>query len=248
MNTATEPQDAINRMFTAGAHYGLTKARRHPSTRDAIFGTKFRSDIIDLEKTQSYLRAAKEFVRMLGRERKVLMFVGGKPESHHSILNAAQELEIPYCVGRWIGGTLTNFSEIKKRVNLLQKLRADKESGALAKYTKFERLQIDREVEKLQSMYAGLVALKEKLPHALFVIDPRREAIAVEEAAAKRIPVIAVANTDCDLAAVAYPIPANDAAPKSIALFVDEIAAAYKEGLAEAPQAPAGANAAPRSA
>ncbi len=231
--TATEKKK-IDGMFDAGAHYGLPKARRHPSTQKHIFGTKHKNDIIDLEQTEQLLERAKQYVRDLGRERKVLMFVGGKPESHRIIETTATNLEAPYCVGRWIGGTVTNFDEIKKRVARLQKLMSDKESGALSKYTKFERLQIDREIEKLHGMYAGLLPLQEKLPHALFVIDPRHEAIAVEEARTKNIPVVALASTDCDLTKIQYAIPANDAAAKSIAFFVEEIAAAYEEGLAEA--------------
>ncbi len=231
MNTETTEQTNVDRMLDAGAHYGLSKSRRHPTNQKNIFGTKQRTDIFDLEKTEQYLEKAKEFAKKLGAERKVLMFVGGKPESHRIIESAATAIETPYCIGRWIGGTLTNFSEIKKRVALLKKLEADKESGVLGKYTKFERLQIDRQIEKLHAMYGGLLGLGDKLPHALFVIDPRREAIAVEEARAKGIPVIAVANTDCNIAHIDYPIPANDSAPKSLRFFVSEISAAYQEGL-----------------
>ena len=237
MNTATQEPSNVDRMLDAGAHYGLSKSRRHPTNKKNIFGTKQRNDIFDLEKTEVFLEKAKEFARKLGADRKVLMFVGGKPESHRIIESTAVAIETPYCVGRWIGGTLTNFPEIKKRVALLKKLEADKESGALGKYTKFERLQIDRQIEKLRAMYGGLLGLGDKLPHALFVIDPRREAIAVEEARTKGLPVIALANTDCNLAHVDYPIPANDSAPKSIRFFVSEISTAYQEGLS-GPQTP----------
>jgi small subunit ribosomal protein S2 len=116
---------------------------------------------------------------------------------------------------------------------------ADRESGALSKYTKFERLQIDREIEKLRIMYEGLIPLNEKLPHALFVIDPRHELIAVREANARKIPVIALANSDCDISMIDYPITANDAAAKSIALVTREIASAYNEGRQSAPRTPA---------
>jgi len=240
MNTTTETSDKpINRMFAAGAHYGVAKARRHPSTKAGVFASKNKNDIVDLEYTEKQLDAAKEVAKALGQERKLLMFVGGKPESHKIVRDAAEALDAPYCVGRWIGGTLTNNTEIKKRVHLLKKLVSDRDSGALGKYTKFERLQIDRQIEKLQTMYEGLLPLEDKLPHALFVIDPRREAIAVEEAHRKHIPVIALANTDCDVSTIAYPILGNDSAVKSIKYFVDEIAEAYKEGLALPPAAPA---------
>ena len=237
METQTNTHaDTVDQMFDAGAHYGLAKARRHPSVKKALFGTKHQTDVFDLTKTAEYLEKAKSFAQTLGTERKALLFVGGKPETHKIVRDAAVSVGAPYCVGRWIGGTITNFPEIKKRVARLQKLQADKDSGALAKYTKFERLQIDREIAKLQTMYEGLIPLNEKLPHALCVVDPRREIISVREAAMKRIPVIALANTDCDLSDVTYPIPGNDASAKSISFFVQEIAAAYKAGLTAAPK------------
>jgi len=236
MNTATEAtSEAVERMFTAGAHFGLAKARRHPSVRNYLFGLKQQTDIFDLEKTEEALEKAKAYAKKLGEERKNLMFVGGKPESHRIVRDAATRVDAPFVIGRWIGGSITNFVEIKKRVNKLQKLLSDRDSGALSKYTKLERLHIDREIEKLEGMYEGLIGLGDKLPDALFVIDPRREAIAVKEAMTRKIPVIALASSDCDLSVTDYPIPANDSAKRSIEYFVGEIAAAYEEGRKAAP-------------
>ena len=232
MNTVTDTNtDTLDTMFTAGAHYGVAKSRRHPSAAAYLFGQKDTIDVFDLEKTNEQLEAAKTFARTLGKERKHLLFVGGKPESHKVVRDAATRIGAPYCIGRWIGGTITNFAEIKKRVQHMQDLIAKRDGGNLTKYTKFERLQIDREIERLESMYAGLTVLHDKLPHALFVVDPKREAIAVREARRNNIPVIALANSDCDMAFVEYPIPANDAAKKSITYMVEQIAAAYEEGL-----------------
>lgn len=238
IETNTKGTESVDRMFTAGAHFGLSKARRHPSVKKYLFGLKQKTDIFDLEKTQMLLDTAKAFAKKLGTERKKILFIGGKPESHRIIENSALAIDAPYCVGRWIGGTLTNFAEIKKRVQKLKKLLEDKESGALAKYTKLERLFIDREIEKLQKMYGGLVTFCDRLPDALFVIDPRKETIAVEEARTKKIPVIALANSDCDLTMVEYPIVANDSAKKSIEFFVKEIMNAYEEGYKSAPSIP----------
>jgi small subunit ribosomal protein S2 len=238
METATETGNTmIDRMFAAGAHFGLPKARRHPSALPHLFGLKQKLDVFDLEKTADALEKAKTFARKLGEERKTLLFVGGKEESQRYVKSAALRLNAPYCIGRWIGGTITNFAEIKKRIGRLETLLKDRESGALSKYTKLERLLIDREIDKLETMYAGLVVLKEKLPDALFVIDPRHEAIAIKEALTKNIPVIALASSDCNLGTVNYAIPANDSAPKSIAFFVEEIALAYEEGQRSAPLA-----------
>jgi small subunit ribosomal protein S2 len=240
MNTATDvAEKPVERMYSAGAHFGLAKARRHPSARNYLHGTKDKYDIFDLEKTEEALSKAKEFAKKLGMEGKKLMFVGGKAESHKIVREAAVRVNAPFVIGRWIGGSVTNFAEIKKRVAKLQRLQNDKESGALSKYTKYERLHIDREIDKLTDMYEGLVGLGEKLPDALFVIDPRRESIAVQEAQSRKIPIIGLASSDCDLNELQYPIPANDAARRSIDFFVNEIAGAYEEGQREAPAKPA---------
>lgn len=233
--TKNERSETVNSMYKAGAHFGLSKARRHPSIKKYLFGLKQKTDVFDLEKTEKLLEEAKAFAKKLGSERKKLLFIAGKPESHRIIKKAAERVDAPYCIGRWIGGSLTNFTEIKKRVAKLKKLVDDKETGALSKYTKLERLYIDREIEKLQKMYGGLLGLGEKLPDALFVIDSRREAIAVEEGHAKKIPVISLASSDCDVSHIEYPIVANDSARKSIEYFVEEIADAYEDGLKSAP-------------
>jgi small subunit ribosomal protein S2 len=234
MNTATETKtDMLEAMFTAGAHYGVAKARRHPSTQPYLFGQKDKIDLFDLEKTDTLLEKAKNFARTLGKERKFLLFIGGKPESHKVVREEAQRIGAPYCVGRWIGGTITNYAEIKKRVAHMQDLITKRDAGSLTQYTKFERLQIDREIEKLETMYAGLVTLKDKLPHALFVVDPKREAIAVNEAKHHGIPIIALANSDCNISNIQYPVTANDATRKSIVYMVEQIATAYEEGLKE---------------
>ncbi|MBP9759830.1 MAG: 30S ribosomal protein S2 [Candidatus Pacebacteria bacterium] len=233
MNTVIEKNDALDALFKAGAHYGVAKARRHPSTQKALFGQKQKMDLFDLALTYEKLEEAKEFVRILGRERKTLLFVGGKPESQKIVREVSNRIGAPYCIGRWIGGTITNYAEIKKRVAHMVDLTTRREAGTLTKYTKFERLQIDREIEKLEGMYAGLTSLGDKLPAALFVVDPKREMIAVREAKSHDIPVIALANSDCDLTMIDCPIPANDATAKSIRYIVEEIASAYKEGLEE---------------
>lgn len=229
-NTTTIDSSEIERLFSVGAHFGVAKSRRHPSQVQNIFGQKDRIDLFDLEKTYTALQTACEYAKKLGSEKKDLLFVGGKPESTLFVKRHAERIDAPYCVGRWIGGTLTNLPEIRKRVERLESLRKDKASGALDKYTKLERVLLDREIAKLEDMYEGLVILDGKLPHALFVIDPRSEETAIREAKRKHIPVIALANTDCDISEIDYPIPANDSTAKSINFFTEMIADAYQEG------------------
>jgi small subunit ribosomal protein S2 len=238
MNTTeatTGDKTLIEQMFSAGAHFGLPKARRHPTVKKYIFGLKQKVDIIDLEKTEVLLEEAKQFAYKLGTEKKKILFVGGKPESHTIIKRAAERIGAPYSIGRWIGGSITNYPVIKKRVNKLRKLLDEKDTDAHNKYTKLERLYIERETEKLETMYGGLLSLSDKLPDALFVIDPKRESIAVNEARTKRIPILALSSSDCDITHIDYPIVANDSAKQSIEFFVEAITTAYNKGLQHTP-------------
>ena len=238
----------ITQMFQAGAHFGFSPSRRHPSVRPFIFGTKNKVEIFDLEKTESALVAAKQFVKSLGMQNKQILLVGGKAEARDSIKAAALSIDMPYVAGRWIGGAITNFGEIRSRVDKMQRLMGERERGELAKYTKKERLLIDREIDNLEFYFAGIVLMKD-FPKAMFVIDPKREKIAVAEAKRAGIPVIALAGSDCNLKEVEYAIPANDGSLASIRFFLQEIVGAYKEGKAAAPApAPTPAPAAPVAA
>jgi len=222
-------QKIIETMFSAGAHFGLGRSRRHPSVSPFVFGTKNSTDILDLEKTSALLETAKAFVAKLASEGKTVLFVGGKKEASGAVKSAAQSINMPYVEGRWIGGTLTNFPQIRKRIELYEKLVSDREKGELAKYTKRERMLIDKDIAVLEKTFMGIVSMK-KVPDAMFVIDPRREKNAIAEADHAKIPVIALAGSDCDIRTVAYPIVGNDGAKASIQLFAEEIAKAYQEG------------------
>ena len=170
-----------------------------------------------------------EFACQLGKEGKQVLLVAGKHEALPSIQKAALDLGMPSVAGRWVGGTLTNFSVIRARIDKLLDLREKKKTGELAKYTKKERLLIDREIDRLEHLFSGLTELK-SIPAALFVIDPGREHIAVEEATNVGVPVIALASSDCDIAKVTYPLVGNDTSSQSISYFVDAFVKAYHEG------------------
>lgn len=227
--TKTKEGDIIGAMFTAGAHFGYQKSRRNASIGPYIFGLKNKVEIIDLEQTAKQLERAKEFVQSIAGLGKQILFVGGKNEARDLVKLNAMSIDMPYVAGRWIGGTLTNAVEIKKRIAKFEDLQKQKEKGELAKYTKKERLLIDREIANLETMFSGIVSMKE-LPKAVFVVDPKKEFIAVAEAKKMNVPVIALLNTDCDIKDIDYPIVANDASVSSIALFTAEIAKAYKAG------------------
>lgn len=223
----------IEELFKAGAHFGFVKARRHPSAKPFIFGSKNKIEIFDLEKTSDELAKVLGFVEEKGKEKAQLLFVGGKSEARETIIRAGEELSMPFVAGRWIGGTLTNFSEIKKRIAKLEELTTQKEKGELGKYTKKERLLIDREIDKLTLYFSGLSSLK-GMPKLVVVVDPKKEHIAVAEAKRMNIPVVALAGSDCNLYEVDYAIPANDSSRASISYIIGEIVSAYKRGLAEA--------------
>ncbi len=229
--TTASKGSKIDELFKAGAHFGFLKSRRHPSSKPFLFGVKNNVDIFDLEKTELELNKVLAFIEEQGREGNLMLFVGGKSEARASVENAGSTLNMPFVAGRWIGGTLTNFSEIKKRVAKLEQLQTEKEKGELAKYTKKERLLIDRDIAKLTIFFSGLSLMK-ALPKLVIVVDPKKESIAVLEAKKMKIPVVAIAGADCNLYDVDYAIPANDASQKSISYILGEIVEAYKKGKA----------------
>jgi|SRR3989344_3793717 len=233
MDTAQDIKNdpIINALFKAGAHYGYSKSRRHPSVKPFIFTVKNHVDIFNLEKAKTLLEEALAFAQVLGKEGKQVLFISGKHEALASIQRAAADTGMPNVAGRWVGGTFTNFSMIRARIDKLLDLRDKREKGELSKYTKKERLLIDREIARLEHLFSGLIDLK-GMPGAVFVVDPGREHIAVEEASKIGVPVIALAGSDCDLSKVDYPIVGNDASSVSISFFVDSFVSAYKEGRA----------------
>lgn len=226
-----DKNEVIEKLFGVGAHFGYAPSRRHPSVSKYIFGAKGGTELFDLEKTADALDRALEFVKTLASTRKTILFVGGKAEATKAVERVAGRLNQPYCAGRWIGGSLTNFHEINKRLSRLTELSDMRERGELAKFTKHERLLIDREIADLELMFGGLRGMT-KIPDALFVVDPKKEAGAVEEAKQLNIPVIALLNTDCDLKGISYPIPANDASIQSITYVLEEVAKTFENNIA----------------
>lgn len=219
----------IDEMFKAGAHFGYSKTRRHPSISKMLFGSKNKNDIIDLEKTNAMLESAKEFMAKLSSESKQIIIVGAKPEARNEVLTTALAMDASYVVSRWVGGTLTNFPEIKKRINRLVDLKDARLKGELAtKYTKKEQLLISREIERMEKLFSGLVNLRKA--DALLVIDAKREHIAVSEANKVGIPVIALVNSDTNIKNIEYPILANDASISSIKFFLGELKSAWEDG------------------
>lgn len=224
-----EDSTIVEKMFRAGAHYGYSKTRRHPSVSKYIYATKYNTDIINLEKTTLALEDAMEFVKSLGATGKIILLVGTKPEAKEIIKTVAISLDMPYVSERWIGGTLSNFTEIRKRIMELENYRKDSAEGGLEKYTKKERGVLAKKMEKLERYYSGLVGLV-KIPDALFIIDAKAEHIATTEAKNKNMSVVALVNSDSNIRGIKYPIIGNDSSIPSIKFFSQTIADAYKMG------------------
>jgi len=230
MTTDTTAGVGIDRLFGTGAHFAQLKSRRHPSMKPFILGAKSKVEIFDLTKTETQLSEAKEVMRALGRDGKIVLFVGGKREVSDQVREAASRIGQPYVAGRWLGGTVSNFPEIKKRIDRLADLLQKRDSGELAKmYTKLERLYIDREIDRLSERLGGIAELTRR-PDAFVVVDTRHEAHATKEAKDAGIPIIGVMSSDCDLHDATYPIVTNDASRATVALVLNELASAFDEG------------------
>lgn len=228
--TAGSDTAEIKRLFDTGAHFGQVKSRRHPSMKPFLVGTKGRQEIIDLAKTSGQLEAAKGVMAALAKDGKTILLVGGKVEIAALVKKAAQDIAAPYVATRWLGGTISNWSEIKKRIGRLAELEDMAATGALAKqHTKLESVRLEREKKRLMERLDGLTTL-EKRPDALLIVDTKHEKHAVKEANDAGIPIIAVMSSDCDLSEVAYPIVANDASRETVAFILAELVAAFKSG------------------
>ncbi|MEX1027143.1 MAG: 30S ribosomal protein S2 [Candidatus Paceibacterota bacterium] len=233
MASQNTQQDFIKELFSVGAHLGYRKARRHPSMKRYVYGAKDSQEIIDLEQTKQAVEEAQTVLKDTAAGGGVVLFLGGKQESQESVGRVANAVTMPYVLGRWIGGTFTNFGQIRRQIDKLERLRDEREKGELGKYTKREQLSFDREIEKLEKFYGGLTALK-KLPNVLVVIDPTQEQIAVDEAKQMGVSVVALANTDCDVSAIDATIPCNDHSRSTIALIMDALGDAVTAGQDEA--------------
>jgi small subunit ribosomal protein S2 len=230
MNTADMQGVGVDRLFETGAHFAQVKSRRHPSMKKFVLGTKSKVEIFDLAKTDEQLAAAKAAMAALARDGKTVLFVGGKREVSDQVREAATRIGQPFVAGRWLGGTISNFVEIKKRIDRLADLQGKRDSGELAKtHTKLERVFIDREIERLETRLSGLVTLA-KRPDAIVIVDSKHEAHATKEAKSARIPVIGIMSSDNDLADAKFPIVTNDASRKTVELILGELAAAYASG------------------
>ncbi len=212
----------LEQMLKAGMHFGHRKSRWHPKMAPFIFGSKQNIYIIDLSKTQGQLKTALEFMTNLVKENKTILFVGTKKQVQKPLKKMAEEIKMPYVIGKWLGGCLTNFMVIRRSIKKYLDLKEKQDTGKLEKYTKKEKLNFERQINKMEIRLGGLANLA-KLPDALFIWDIREEKTAVAEARVKNIPIIAICDTNVNPELVNYPIAANDDATKTVDLILDTI-------------------------
>lgn len=222
----------LEELLEAGAHFGHQARRWNPKMAPYIYTSRDGVHIFDLVKTQQGLETACQFGEELGKQGKTLLMVGTKRQAQAIIKEEAQKAGAFYMSERWLGGVMTNWSEIKKRIDLLVEMQQKRDSGEYAKYTKRENVLIDRQIAQLTRFLGGLVGLS-GLPDALFIVDIHKEVAAVKEARAKDIPVVGMVDTNSDPTLVDYVIPVNDDAVRSVKLVVGKIAEAYAAGRAK---------------
>lgn len=222
----------LEAMLKAGVHLGHAKTKDHPSMKRYIFGVRNTISVIDLLQTKEALTKAKQLLSDIAGRGGLVLMVGTRPAARKMILDVAEKTNMPYYVERWIGGTLTNFKVIGKRVEYMVSLEQDKKSGALEKYTKKERLGKDEELARLMRMFDGLRTLK-RLPDAVFIVDTTYDDTAINEARKMKIPIIALCDTNANAAVIDHPIPSNDDALPAVRYMIGEIGAAIERGLRE---------------
>ena len=220
---------SMKQLLEAGVHFGHQTRRWNPKMAPYIFTERNGIYIIDLQKTIRKLEDAYTFVRDLSADNGTLLFVGTKKQAQDSIREEATRAGMPFVNARWLGGMLTNFKTIQNRIKRLQQLKAMKEDGTFDLLTKKEAAKLDLEIEKLEKFLGGITGMK-KIPDAMFIVDPRKERIAVAEAHKLGIPIIAIVDTNCDPDEIDYVIPGNDDAIRAVRLISGAMADAVIEG------------------
>jgi len=219
----------MKELLEAGVHFGHQTRRWNPKMKPYIFGARNGIHIIDLQKTVRLFKTTYEFIVRTVSEGYPVLFVGTKKQGHDSIVEESERCGMFFIVNRWLGGTLTNFQTIKKSIKRLKDIERMKEDGSINRYTKKEILKMEKELFKLERNLGGIKNMDE-LPGAIFVVDPRREKIAVKEGRKLGIPVIAIADSNCDPDEIDFILPGNDDAIRAIRLFCSKIADACIEG------------------
>ena len=229
---------SMKQLLEAGVHFGHQTRRWNPKMAPCIFTERNGIYIIDLQKTVRVIEDAYSFVREISANGETILFVGTKKQAGESIKEEAERAGVHFVNARWLGGMLTNFKTIRRRIDRLNQLRQMEEDGTFERLPKKEVIKLKLEIEKLEKFLGGIKDMK-KLPGALFIVDPRKERLAVSEARKLGIPIVAIVDTNCDPDEIDYVIPGNDDAIRAVKLIASTVANAYIEGQqgADAPVA-----------
>jgi small subunit ribosomal protein S2 len=212
----------LEEMAQAGLHFGHRASRIHPKMKPYLFGVRNTIHLMDLEKSAEKFKEALVFIQELISENKILLFVGTRVQVKNLVKAVAEECGLPYVSERWLGGTFTNFGTIKKRIDYFKELERKKNEGELEKYTKKERIKIDKELKDLELKIGGIKNLTQ-IPDAVFVFSMIKDVLAVKESKKKGVKVIALCDTNCNPELVDYPVPANDDAVSSLSYILDKV-------------------------
>jgi small subunit ribosomal protein S2 len=230
MTQGTQRLVSMKSLLEAGSHFGHQTNRWNPKMKPYIFTARNGIHILDLQKTIVGLTSAYRFVVETVASGQKILFVGTKKQAQEAIAEEAARGSQCYITQRWLGGTLTNFVTIRKRLRYLADLEAQRDRGDFAKLTKAEGLKLEQEIAKLNRVFSGM-KMMDRPPGALFIVDPHKESLAVQEARKVGVPIVAMVDTNCDPDQIDYVIPTNDDAIRSIRLITAKIADAAVEGL-----------------
>ncbi len=222
--------EVIKELLESGVHFGHLSKHWNPKMKKFIFGKKKKVYIIDLEKTAVKLEEAKEFLKQTAQSGKRILFVGTKKQIRSVVRALAITCNMPYVSERWVGGLLTNYTTVRARINKYLEYLKDRENGEFEKLKKKEVLRLNREIERMEKIYSGVVSLVD-LPDCVIVIDPKKETACVKEVSKLGIPIVALIDTDANPEDVDYPVPGNDDSIKSVRYIVTSLVEAINDGL-----------------
>jgi len=211
---------SLEDLMDAGAHFGHQTKRWNPKMEEYLYGQEEGVHIFDLTKTKPLIEEALEFLAKSAKEGKKILILGTKKQIKDKVAEVAEKVGIPYVNERWLGGTVSNFGQMKRSIDKMEEMKENLATGFYNKYTKKEKLLIDREIVRLEKFFGGIKSLT-GVPDVLFVIDTKRESAAVREAAERKIPVVGIVDSNADPDLIDYPIPMNDDASKALTYILD---------------------------
>lgn len=220
---------SLKELLEAGCHFGHKADRWHPKAAEFIYQVRDGLHIIDLAKTRDGLKKAAEFVFNMGKEGKIILFVGTKRQAKGVVSESARNVRTPYMTNRWIGGFFTNWDTVKKNIDKINRMRKERTDGEWQKFPKHEIVKLEKDLRKLELVYGGVSDLL-AVPDAIFIIDIKKEIIALTESIQRKVITVAIVDTNTDPNDIDYPIPANDDAVGSISFITKFIADAYAQG------------------